>query len=118
MDNIFPTEITANKKVRELIVVWSDRHRSTYPFPLLRHACPCEQCRGGHDGMSHEPPPEVFYMPEEDTAAMRLVSVEGAGSHGITIEWEDGHHFGIYDWHYLRALCPCPICREMMIYGQ
>jgi DUF971 family protein len=24
--------------------------------------------------------------------------------------WEDGHHFGIYNWHYLHS--PCPICRE------
>jgi hypothetical protein len=68
--------------------------------------------------MSDEPPPEAFYMPIEDNSATRLVMVREAGSYGITIEWEDNHQHGIYDWHYLRALCPCPICREMMIYGQ
>jgi DUF971 family protein len=25
----------------------------------------------------------------------------------LTIVWEDGHDYGIYNWHYLRALCPC-----------
>jgi DUF971 family protein len=118
MSQLVPTEITVNKKTREVAVTWSDRHTSSYPFYLLRYACPCAVCRGGHDQMSSEPPPEIFYMPDENTPITRLVSLESVGSYGITIEWEDGHHFGIYNWHYLRALCPCPICREMTIYGQ
>jgi DUF971 family protein len=118
MNQLFPNGITANKKTRELTVVWSDAHLSAYPLSLLRNACPCEECRSGHDQMSDEPPQEVFYMPVVDNPETRLVMVEEVGSYGITIQWEDGHHFGIYNWHYLRALCPCPICREMTIYGQ
>ncbi len=118
MENIVPLNITANKKTAELSVLWSDHHTSVYPFALLRNGCPCEQCRGGHDAMSYEPPIEVFYMPEEDKPSNRLKTIEEVGSYGITIEWEDGHHFGIYNWRYLRALCPCPICQEMRIYGQ
>lgn len=68
--------------------------------------------------MSDEPPAEVFYMPVADNSTTHLVSLDEVGSYGISIQWEDGHQFGIYNWHYLRALCPCPICREMMIYGQ
>lgn len=68
--------------------------------------------------MSDVPPPEAFYMPIEDKPATHLVTVEAVGSYGITVQWEDGHQNGIYTWHYLRALCPCPICQEMMIYGQ
>jgi DUF971 family protein len=68
--------------------------------------------------MSDEPPQEVFYMPVVDNQETHLVMIEEVGSYGITIQWEDGHHFGIYNWHYLRALCPCPVCREMTIYGQ
>lgn len=67
--------------------------------------------------MSDEPPAEVFYMQAEDSPATRLKNINNVGSYGITIEWEDGHQFGIYDWHYLRTLCPCSICREMTIYG-
>jgi DUF971 family protein len=118
MDTNYPKGITANKKTRQLIVTWNDEHISTYSFSLLRHACPCAECRGGDDQMTPEPPPEVFYRPEEDSPATHMVNIENVGSYGITIQWEDGHHFGIYNWHYLRALCPCTICREMTIYGQ
>lgn len=118
MSGYAPTEITANQKKKELLVVWNDGHASIYPFSLVRHACPCAECRGGDDRMSAIPPQEVFYMPIEDTLETRLVNIGKVGTYGITIEWGDGHQFGIYDWHYLRALCPCPICREMMIYGQ
>jgi DUF971 family protein len=118
MNNIFPNGITANKKIKELTVAWSDEHSSVYPFSLLRNACPCKECRGGHDQMSDEPPAAVFYMPIVDSPSTRLVGVVEVGSYGITIQWEDGHQFGIYDWNYLRALCPCSIRGEMMIYGQ
>jgi len=118
MNEMLPTEIVANKKAKALVIAWNDHHVSTYSFSLLRNACPCAECRGGHDQMSDVPPPEVFFMPDEDKPATRLVGVENVGSYGITISWEDGHHFGIYNWHYLRVLCPCPICREMMVYGQ
>ncbi len=118
MYTIRPDEILANKKTSELSITWSDGHTSLYPFALVRYACPCEICRGGHTQMSNLPPNEVFYMPIEDKPATRLVSIEAVGAYGISIQWEDGHRFGIYDWQYLRALCPCPICREMSIYGQ
>jgi len=118
MNDILPRGISADKKNIELTITWSDDHISSYTFSLLRYACPCAECRGGHDRMSAEPPGEVFYMPVEDSPATRLTNIEKVGSYGITVEWEDGHYFGIYNWHYLRALCPCPICREMMIYGQ
>ena len=118
MNDILPRGISADKKNIELTITWSDDHISSYTFSLLRYACPCAECRGGHDKMNTELPGEVFYMAVEDSQATRLIEIESVGSYGITIKWEDGHHFGIYNWHYLRALCPCPICREMMIYGQ
>jgi DUF971 family protein len=118
MNTIFPNGITANKKTQELTISWSDRHTSVYPFSLLRNACPCAECRGGDDQMSIVPPREAFYMPIEDKPETRLSTVEEVGAYGITIQWEDGHNNGIYNWQYLRGLCPCPICQEMMIYGQ
>jgi DUF971 family protein len=118
MTEILPNGIIVNKGNMDLTITWSDDHISVYTYSLLRYGCPCVECRGGHDQMSAEPSGEVFYMPVEDIPATHLKTIENVGSYGITIEWEDGHHFGIYNWHYLRALCPCPICREMMIYGQ
>jgi DUF971 family protein len=111
MNNLKPTGITANRSSSQLIIDWSDGHHSTYSFSLLRHACPCASCRGGHEGMSPTPDPLVFSLQDEDTPATRLSNIEAVGSYAFTIEWEDGHHYGIYTWSFLRALCPCPICR-------
>jgi DUF971 family protein len=103
-----PANITANKKTREFIITWEDGHVGVYPFGLLRAACPCAQCRGGHENMRPEPEPAVFAMQLEDTPATRIINIKAVGSYAITIAWEDGHDYGIYNWHYLRALCPCP----------
>jgi len=111
MSNVRPTGITANRQMSELSIQWMDGHGSIIPFSLLRYACPCAECWGGHENMRSDPDPEVFHMPLEDTSATRLRSIEAMGIYAITIEWEDGHHYGIYNWNYLRALCPCPVCR-------
>lgn len=106
-----PTGITANRQMAELTISWDDGHVSIYPFAILRAACPCAECRGGHENMRSDPDPEVFSAALEDSPATRLRNLEAVGSYAISVEWEDGHHFGIYNWNYLRALCPCPVCR-------
>ncbi len=111
MNTVRPTAITANRQTSILAVTWSDGHESLIPFALLRYACPCAECRGGHENMSSVPDADVFVRPLQDTPATRLRNVEAVGTYAISFEWEDGHHYGIYQWGYLRALCPCPICR-------
>lgn len=110
-DTLIPAEITASRKERKLSVTWSDGHVSQYPFGLLRAACPCASCRGGHEYMSREPDPQVFTAQLPESAETRLQKVEGVGSYAVSFTWEDGHHYGIYNWYYLRALCPCEECR-------
>lgn len=107
-DTIIPSQITANRKTGELTITWNDGRSCIYPFGLLRAACPCASCRGGHENMSSEPDPTVFDRIMPDSPATRMQKIEGVGSYALTIEWEDGHHFGIYNWHYLRALCDHP----------
>ncbi len=107
-----PANIIANRQSMDMTVTWSDGHVSIYPFSLLRTACPCAQCRGGHENMRAEPDATVFTAKLEDSPATHLVTVKATGSYAITIVWEDGHDYGIYNWHYLRALCPCPECRQ------
>ena len=106
-----PAAITANKTTQYLIIDWKDGHHSEYPLALVRAACPCASCRGGHENMSSEPDPDVFHAWLPDSSATHLSKIEAAGTYAITIEWEDGHHFGIYTWHFLRKLCPCEVCR-------
>jgi len=110
---IRPTEITADKTKNTLKITWYDNHESEYPFSLLRNACPCAECRGGHANMSSMPDPEVFSMPRIDGPASSLESINAVGTYAVCIRWQDGHDFGIFSWGYLRALCPCIECRGM-----
>ena len=112
MDTLKPVGITADRQKRIMTINWNDGHTSEIPFTLLRNACPCAECRGGHENMGADPEPELFTAPDEDIPATRLENVEAVGTYGITPVWEDGHHYGIYSWSFLRKLCPCPVCRE------
>jgi DUF971 family protein len=62
--------------------------------------------------MSPEPDEEVFDAQLPESSQTRINQVEAVGTYALTIDWEDGHHFGIYNWYYLRRLCPCPECRR------
>lgn len=106
-----PTAITADRNASILTIPWNDGHVSAYPFGLLRTACPCAECRGGHEKMAALPDPQVFHSALAIGPSARIQNLEAVGSYGITIEWEDGHHHGIYTWQFLRALCPCKECR-------
>ena len=107
-----PDQITADKNERTLTIRWKDGHDSVYPFGLLRAACPCASCRGGHEKMSAEPDPGVFEAHLPESSAVRMNKIDAVGQYALTIEWMDGHYYGIYNWHYLRALCPCEACRK------
>lgn len=104
--NIKPTSIKVNRDQNRMSITWSDAHESSYSFSLLRHACPCAECRG-HENMGPVPDIEVFVLPEEVSPRTHLEDVEAVGSYAVTICWEDGHQYGIYNWDYLRASCPC-----------
>ena len=95
--------------------MWEDDHESIYSFSLLRYACPCAFCRGGHDKMTMIPDPVVFTLPEDDRPSTRLINIEAVGTYALTLQWEDDHGDGIYTWSYLRALCPCEQCRAGVI---
>ncbi len=110
---ITPKSITADRQAGILTIQWADSHLSRYPFELLRAACPCAECRGGHENMRTEPDPAVFSVHLPKSPATQIRNLEAVGSYALTIEWEDGHHFGIYNWRYLRLLCPCAKCRNM-----
>jgi DUF971 family protein len=99
-----PTGITANRETNELSITWNDNHTTVVPFALLREACPCAQCQGGHENMKKEPDPDIFFIPLIDSRETQLVNIRATGNYAITVEWGDGHDYGIYTWQYLRAL--------------
>jgi len=106
-----PDGIKVDRKMSILTINWKDEHTSAYGFSLLRHSCPCVECRGGHDQMSDKPDPAVFSMPKEESERTQIDNVVSVGSYAFSIQWADGHSAGIYNWDFLRDLCPCNQCR-------
>jgi DUF971 family protein len=111
-NTLIPVKLDAKKSDRVLFIDWSDGHHSEIPFGLLRAGCPCVECRGGHENMHADPDPEIFSMKLPDTPATNLSDISLVGSYGLNIQWNDGHHHGIYHWTYLRKLCPCDACQD------
>ena len=100
-----PTGITVDRKAATLTITWDDDRTCEYPLNLLRNACPCAVCRGGHEHMKPEPGDDVFTIPVMEVSATQVEDVEAVGNYAIRIVWGDGHTHGIYDWHYLYSLC-------------
>jgi DUF971 family protein len=100
-----PTAITLNKTDHYLEITWSDNQVCHYPLSELREACPCVECRGGHQymGREYEPDNLLKLTPKRSYTMSRIDMV---GNYALQPSWDDGHHTGIYTWDYLRRLCP------------
>jgi DUF971 family protein len=105
MNALRPTAITLNKQTQHLEITWNDGAHCRYPLPHLREACPCVQCRGGHQfmGAAFDPDDILKLTPAR---SYRIEAIEMIGNYAIQPRWDDGHHTGIYTWDYLRRLCP------------
>ncbi|MEM9290491.1 MAG: DUF971 domain-containing protein [Acidobacteriota bacterium] len=87
---------------RILRLVWQDGHEGEHPYDQLRGWCPCAACQG-HGGTLHFQPPR---------RPVQLESLRPVGRYALSMLWSDGHGTGIYDFEYLRQLCPCEICEN------
>ena len=105
-----PKTIQISKSRRMVIIPWDDGHTSEYPFDGLRAACPCAECKGGHENMGTPPDPAVFDLIPLQT--YELLGADLVGSYAVQFLWQDGHKYGLYGWDYLRGLCPCAECRK------
>ena len=100
MDKIRPTNITADRNERLLIIEWNDGKECRYPFAGLRAVCPCAECQGGHDNMGKPADKLLLYTAENPD--LNMEKIEPVGSYAVTILWSDGHWQGIYSWQYLQ----------------
>jgi DUF971 family protein len=96
-------------------IEWGDGHRSKYPFPYLRDACPCALCdeernkSGRRAGEAVKSKPGELPMFKESA---KPLSAEPVGKYALKFNWNDGHQLGIYSWKWLREICPCADCRR------
>ena len=103
MDKIRPTNITADRNERLLIIEWNDGKECRFPFAGLRAVCPCAECQGGHDNMGKPADKLLLYTAENPD--LNMEKIEPVGSYAVTILWSDGHWQGIYTWQYLHEAC-------------
>ena len=108
-----PTAIQLDRTQRVLNIDWDDGHHSRYPLSGLREACPCVECRGGHENMGKRGDPDIFAnIPLAPAKSYDMLRLAPVGNYAVQPEWSDGHHTGLYTWTYLRELCPCDECRS------
>lgn len=102
---IRPTNITLNKQAGYLEIQWNDGQVCQYPLSHLREACPCVECRGGHQymGPAYDPDNLLELKPKR---SYKITGLDMVGNYAIQPTWDDGHSTGIYAWDYLRRLCP------------
>ena len=103
--SVQPTGVILNKNTGILEISWNDGVICEYPLSELREACPCVECRGGHQfmGPAHEPDNLLELKPAR---SYRVTALDRVGNYAIQPTWDDGHSTGIYTWDYLRRLCP------------
>jgi DUF971 family protein len=100
-----PTAITLNKTDSYLEIRWNDGVTCRYPLGQLREACPCVECRGGHQfmGSAYDPANLLELKPKR---SYTITGLDQVGNYALQPSWDDGHTTGIYTWDYLRRLCP------------
>ncbi len=101
-----PKKVSASRSQGLLFIDWEDGHHSEYPLAGLRAACPCAECRGGHEGMGKRGSPDMLEIPLARAGSTKLDRLEGVGNYALQLVWMDGHSSGIYTWEYLRELDP------------
>ncbi len=102
-----PTAIQLDRQKQLLIVAWDDDRTTALPLSVLREACPCVECRGGHENMGQLPKLDdlnLTAIPLTRTKSYNVTGIAPVGNYAIQPEWTDGHHTGIYTWPYLRQL--------------
>ncbi len=108
-ESVRPKGVTLDRQAHELRIDWGGAHISIFPLDVLREACPCVVCRGGHERMGQEHDPDVIEL--KPARAYQVQDVQMIGNYAIQFWWDDGHNSGIYAWEYLYRICPCPDCQ-------
>lgn len=101
-----PAKIQVSKSKATLTIEWEDGLVSEFPLAGLRSACPCAECRGGHENMATRGSPDMLLIPLQAGNSSELERVEPVGNYAIKLVWNDGHSYGIYSWDFLRDLDP------------
>lgn len=93
--NTHPTEIKLHKVSRILEISFADGNTFHLPCEYLRVFTPSAEALG------HAPGQEILQTAKESVAINALRPI---GNYGISPDFSDGHHTGIYTWELLYKL--------------
>ena len=88
---------------QDILVRWTDGHRSRYDAKALRVNCGCAEC-------VEEWSKRKLLDPATVPADIRAEDYLMVGRYAVQFLWSDGHYTGIYPFEMLRLLCPCDKC--------
>lgn len=100
---IAPRNVT-RANAHDVLIDWSDGHRSLYPARELRLACSCAACVEEMTG-------RALLNPHGVAADVHPVSINPVGRYALHFSWSDGHTSGIYTFDHIRKQCRCSECR-------
>jgi DUF971 family protein len=88
-------------KVRDkefLDIMWDSGEEKSIKLSNLRFHCPCAICSAEHDEWGSS------YIPLFTKEQLTITKISIVGSYAVSVEWEDGHNTGLYDYEYLYSL--------------
>lgn len=100
-----PRHITLDPS--QVVIEWSDGHRTLLENRRLREACPCAMCKGEPPAIG--PARTIPLMPAAPSG-IRAVKHSLVGRYAVSFVWSDGHSSGIYPYEYLLEMCECEAC--------
>ena len=90
-----PTEIKLHQQSRVLEIAFDDGVCYQLPYEFLRVYSPSADVSG------HGPGQEVLQVGKMNVG---ISAITPAGSYAVQIDFDDGHHTGLYTWEYLYNL--------------
>lgn len=109
-DHFKPVDLHLDRR-EGLTIEWKDGKKSHYDLGFLRKMCPCAQCRTEREAPAGPTKPattgtSLTVLPANIDKATTFEDASLVGNYAINIVWGDGHRTGIYDFRYLRLICP------------
>jgi len=93
------TPVTIKVRDKEFLdITWDTGENQSIKLSNLRSNCPCATCYAEKEEWGSS------YIPLYTKEQLTISKMEIVGTYALSIEWEDGHNTGIYDYKYLYNL--------------
>jgi prepilin-type processing-associated H-X9-DG protein len=97
-----PRNITIDRGVGTLNIVWADGHGSDFPLRWLRANCPCATCR--EQRREAQAQTDLLTLSSAPPPSAEIANAELVGNYAVRLVWTDGHDSGIYAYSALREV--------------